>query len=336
MEERTPRRPRRVTVLRAVVVVAVLGLVGAVSAGWLVYRKLDGNIHTDKAADQALAAQAGVRPKHVGTSENILLMGSDYRPELGSARSDTVILLHLSGDGRDARVVSVPRDLMVPIPSCPKPGGGTSRPEYAQFNWSFEFGGSACTVRTFEQLTDIRVDHYVVLGFTGFAKMIDAVGGIKVDLPTAERDPNVGLDLSAGPHLLDGTDALAYVRAREYVGDGSDTNRMSRQQAFLGLVAAKLRSNGVLLNPARLFPVLDAMTSAITADSGLNSIDKLYGLAERLRAVPGDHVLYGTVPRRPYQPDPDRDVLAQPAAGQLFTALRTDSSDASARLLRAR
>ncbi|WP_051944510.1 LCP family protein [Streptacidiphilus rugosus] len=336
MVETTPPRTRRTTVLRVLAGIAALGLIGSVLAGWLVYRKLDGNIHTDTAAERALAAQAGSRPPHVGSSENILLMGSDYRPELGSARSDTVMLLHLSADGRDARVVSVPRDLMVPIPSCQESGGGTSRPQYAQFNWSYQFGGAACTVRTFEQLTDIRVDHYVVLGFAGFARMIDAVGGIRVDLPTAERDPNVGLDLSAGPHVLNGTNALAYVRAREYVGDGSDTNRMSRQQAFLGLVATKLRSNGVLLNPARLFPVLDAMTSAITADSGLNSIGKLYGLVEKLRAVPGNQVLYGTVPRRPYAPDPDRDVLLQPAAGELFTALRADSSDASAALLKAR
>jgi LCP family protein required for cell wall assembly len=311
-------------VLRALVLTLVFVLAAASVGGWWAYQHLDANIRTDPATQQALAAQAGQRPKASGNAQNILIMGSDYRPELGSARSDTVMLVHLSGDGSRAQIVSVPRDLMVSIPRCLRPGGGTTAAQYAQFNWSFDFGGAACTIRTLEQLTDIRVDHYLVLGFEGFAKIIDAVGGVAVDLPTAERDPNVRLDLSAGHHVLNGTNALAYVRAREYVGDGSDTNRMSRQQQFLRLLAAKLRSNGVLLNPTRLFPVLDAITSSITADPGLDSLAKLYGLVERLRAVPQGRVDLRTVPLRPYPADPDRDLLVQPAASELFAALRED------------
>ncbi|MFG2824435.1 LCP family protein [Kitasatospora sp. NPDC048365] len=317
-----PRSRRRV--LRFLALAAVLLLATASALGWWTYRHLDRNIRTDRATEEALAAQAGERPRASGAAQNILIMGSDFRPELGSARSDTVLVLHLSADGRSARVVSVPRDLMVSIPSCPTAGGGTSRAQFAQFNWAFDLGGPACTIRTFERLTDIRVDHYLVVGFEGFARIINAVGGVEVDLPTAERDPNVGLDLSAGHHLLQGADALAYVRAREYVGDGSDTNRMTRQQHFLGLLSTKLRSSGVLFNPARLYPVLDAATSSITADSDLASLGKLYDLVERLRAVPEGGLEFGTVPRQPYPQDPDRDVLAQPAASELFTALRED------------
>jgi len=319
-----PPKPRRRRVIKLLALAAVLVMVAVAALGWWAYRHLDGNIRTDSATERALAGLAGERPPASGSAENILIMGSDYRPELGSARSDTVLLVHLSGDGSRAQVISVPRDLMVSIPSCPTPGGGASRAQYSQFNWSFDLGGAACTIRTFEKLTDIRVDHHLVVGFEGFAKLIDAVGGVEVDLPKAERDPNVGLDLSAGHHLLHGTDALAYVRAREYVGDGSDTNRMSRQQHFLGLLSAKLRSNGVLFNPARLFPVLDAATSSLTADSGLNSLSKLYGLVERLRAIPEGKVDFRTVPRQPYPADPDRDVLEQPAASELFAALRED------------
>lgn len=322
-ESETPPRSRRWTMLRVLALGAVLAVVAVVIVG-LTYWHLDDNIRTDNATEKVLGAQESERPRPSGAAENILILGSDYRPELGSARSDTVLLVHLSADGSRAQVVSVPRDLMVSIPSCQRSDGGTSRAQYAQFNWSFAFGGAACTIRTFEQLTDIRVDHHIVLGFDGFAKIIDAVGGVQVDLPREERDPNVGLDLSAGPHLLNGPQALAYVRAREYVGDGSDTNRMSRQQQFLGLLSAKLRSDGLLSNPVRLYPVLDAVTSSITADPGLDSLGKLYGLVERLRAVPEGRVDFRTIPRRPYPADPNRDVLEQPDANELFAAVRED------------
>ncbi|WP_052390560.1 LCP family protein [Streptomyces sp. NRRL B-24484] len=318
-------RPRR-RALRIAALTAAAGLAVTVGLGWWAYARLDGNLRTDTATERALAEQAALRPKSSGDAENILVMGSDYRPELGSARSDTVLLVHLAGDGKRLQVVSVPRDMMVPIPSCPRAGAAASRAQYAQFNWAFDLGGAACTIRTFEDLTGIRVDHHLVVGFEGFSRIVDAVGGVEVDLPRAERDPNVGLDLSAGPHLLQGADALAYVRAREYVGDGSDTNRMSRQQAFLGQLSAKLRSSGTLFNPARLYPVLDAVTSSITADSGLDSLGKLYDLVARLRAVPEGQVDYRTVPRKPYTADPDRDVPDEPAASQLFRSLREDRS----------
>ncbi|MFD9129975.1 LCP family protein, partial [Kitasatospora sp. NPDC059571] len=319
-----PTRPRRRRVLKVLAISAAGLLAAATGLGWWAYRHLDGNIHRDTATERLLAGQSGLRPPATGNAENILVMGSDYRPELGSARSDTVLLIHLSGDGERLQIVSVPRDMMVQIPSCPQAGGGSSRAQYSQFNWSFDLGGAACTIRTFEDLTGIRVDHHMVLGFEGFSRIVDALGGVEVDLPQAERDPNVGLDLSAGPHLLHGADALAYVRAREYVGDGSDTNRMQRQQAFLKLVTAKLRSNGTLFNPVRLYPVLDAVTSSITADAGLDSLGRLTDLVERLRAVPESRVDYRTVPRRPYAADPDRDVPDEPAASETFRALRED------------
>lgn len=322
--DRSPRRRRR-RLLWALACLTVLTAALVSATGWWLYRHLDGNIRVDSAAEKALATQTGRRPQpSPDNAENILIMGSDYRPELGSGRSDTVMLVHLSGNGKVVHVVSVPRDLMVSIPACRTADGGLSRAQYAEFNWSYAFGGAACTIRTFEDLTGIRVDHHIVIGFDGFAKVIDAVGGVEMDLPQAERDPNVGLDLSAGHHLLDGTQALAYVRAREYIGDGSDTNRMARQQQFLRLVSAKVRSAGVLFDPVRLYRVLDSATSSITADPGLASLDKLYGLVQQLRNVPQANVDYRTVPLKPYPPDPNRDLLAEPAADELFAALRAD------------
>lgn len=324
---RAPRsRGRRL--LRALGLATALGIVIVAVAGFWLYRHLDRNIRSDAATEKALSGQAGRRPQPApGNAVNILVMGSDYRPELGSARSDTVMLVHLSGDGKRAHVVSVPRDLMVDIPACELPDGEYSRARYAQFNWSFAIGGAACTIRTFEDLTDIRVDHHIVVGFAGFTKIVDAVGGVEMDLPQPERDPNVGLDLAAGPQRLNGAQALAYVRAREYIGDGSDINRMARQQQFIGLLTAKVRSAGVLFDPVRLYRVLDAATSSITADSGLDSLSKLYGLVERLKDVPAGQVDYRTIPQKPYPADPNRVVLVEPAAQELFTALRADLPD---------
>jgi LCP family protein required for cell wall assembly len=318
-------RPRRRRFLRIVAVAAAVAVATMSLAAFWLYHHLNSNIRTDTAAEKALASQAGLRPQRApGDAQNVLIMGSDYRPELGSGRSDTVLFVHLSGDGKRLQVVSVPRDLMVDIPACTTPEGGTTQAQFAQFNWSFAYGGAACTIRTFEQLTGIRVDHHIVLGFDGFAKIIDTIGGVAVDLPQAERDPNVGLDLAAGPHLLDGTEALAYVRAREYIGNGSDINRIGRQQQFLRLVSSKLQSTGVLLDPVRLYRVLDSATSAVTTDPGLDSLGKLYGLVAKIRNIPAAQVDYRTVPWQTYPPDPNRVEVTEPDADQLFAALRAD------------
>ncbi|MDI2124564.1 LCP family protein [Yinghuangia seranimata] len=320
-----PASRRRVTVVLSVFAAALVLLVGvAITGGLWLYGHLNDNIHTDHATDKELSRHEAERPKATGSAQNILVLGSDYRPELGSARSDTVLLLHIAGDGQRAQVVSVPRDLMVWIPDCGRTDLTEGPARYEQFNWAFERGGAACTIRTFEKLTGIRVDHHLVLGFEGFKRLVDAVDGVEVTLPTAERDPNVGLDLTAGPHLLRGEDALAYVRAREYVGDGSDTNRISRQQRFMKLLSAKIRGSDTLLNPVRMYQVLDAATGALTADPGLDSLSALYGLTEKLRAIPEGRVEFHTVPRRPYPVDPNRDELQQPAADELFAALRAD------------
>jgi LCP family protein required for cell wall assembly len=221
--------------------------------------------------------------------------------------------------------VSLPRDLLVGIPSCRTAQGTRSRPQYAQFNSAFALGGAACTIRTVERLTGVRIDHHMVVDFHGFKSMVDAVGGVTVCLPASIDDADAQLRLKAGKQTLNGEQALGYVRARKTLGNGSDTERMDRQQQFLGALFNKVQSNGVLLNPARLYPVLDAATSSLTTDPGLDSLKDLFDLARSLRGVPTDRVQFLTVPRRSYPYDPNRDVLAQPAASRLFERLRKDA-----------
>ncbi|MET9728047.1 LCP family protein [Streptomyces zaomyceticus] len=329
-----PEKPRRRHWLRWTALGVAIVVLAAAGVGWWFYRKLDNNITTDTTAAAELRRYEKERPAAVvSAARNILLIGSDtragegnrkYGRDKGTQRSDTTILLHLSAGKKSATAMSLPRDLMVTIPSCRKPDGTRTREQFAQFNWAFEFGGTACTIRTVEKLTGIRVDHHMVIDFRGFKKMVDAVDGVEVCLKEPVNDPDAKLKLPAGRQTLRGEQALGFVRARKSIGNGSDTERMDRQQQFLGALVNKVQSDGVLLNPTKLYPVLDAATKAITTDPGLDSLRDLYDLARSMRAIPTEKVQFLTVPRRPYSYDANRDELVQPAASQLFKELRED------------
>ncbi|MFD1663614.1 LCP family protein [Streptomyces caeni] len=318
---------------RSALGLALLAL-GAAGAGWAAYEKLDSNITADNDAASELARYEKERPTAlVRGAQNILLIGSDsragdgngrYGRDSGAGRSDTVILLHLAADRRSATAVSLPRDLMVDVPSCRRPDGSRTAPVFTMFNYAFAGGGSACTIRTVEKLTDIRIDHHVVVDFHGFQEMVDAVDGVQVCLKAPIDDKDARVKLPAGKVTLDGEQALGYVRARKSLGDGSDTDRMERQQRFLGALLGKVRSDGVLLNPAKLYPVLDAATSSLTTDPDLANLRGLYDLVRGLRTLPPERVQFLTVPRTSYPSDVNRDQLVQPAAGRLFARLRAD------------
>lgn len=313
--------------------VAFVVLAGA-GVGWWLYKKLDGNIRTDTSAAAELKAYEKERPASVvHDAENILLIGSDSRAgdnrkygrdDGGSQRSDTTILLHLAANRKSATAMSIPRDLMANIPACHKSDKTASRPQFAQFNWAFEFGGTACTIRTVEKMTGIRIDHHMVVDFNGFKDMVNAVKGVEICLKEPINDSAAHLKLPAGRQKLNGEQALGYVRVRKSIGNGSDTERMDRQQQFLGALVNKVQSNGVLLNPTRLYPVLDAATKALTTDPGLDSLKDLYELVRGMRNVPTDKVQFLTVPRKSYHLDANRDELVQPDADKLFKRLRDD------------
>ncbi|GGT35647.1 transcriptional regulator [Streptomyces purpureus] len=310
-------------------------LLAAAGVGWWLYRKLDGNITTDTTAAAELERYEKERPTSVVKgAQNILVIGSDTRSGSGNTkygrdgdtqRSDTTILVHLAADRGSATAMSIPRDLMVTIPGCRKADGTRTREQWAQFNSAFGFGGAACTIRTVEKMTGIRIDHHMIVDFHGFKKMIDAVDGVEVCLKKPVNDADARLKLPAGRHTLRGEQALGFVRARKTLGDGSDTERMERQQQFLGALVNKVQSNGVLLNPTKLYPVLDAATKALTTDPGLDSLRDLYELARSMRSVPTEKVQFLTVPRKPYAWNPNRDELVQPAADALFKRLREDT-----------
>ncbi|WP_437091244.1 LCP family glycopolymer transferase [Streptomyces hundungensis] len=329
-----PHAKRRRHWLRYTALGVSVVVLAAAGTGWWFYRKLDGNIHTDTSAASELDKYERDRPVSVvHDAENLLLIGSDSRAgsnssygrdDGGSQRSDTTILLHLAADRLSATAVSLPRDLMADLPACGRPDGTTSRAQFAQFNSAFEIGGAACTIRTVEKMTGVRIDHHMVVDFSGFKDMVDAVDGVEVCLKEPVEDRQAHLELPAGRQTLHGEQALGFVRSRHGFGDGSDTQRMDRQQQFLGSLVKKVQSNGVLLNPTRLYPVLDAATKSLTTDPGLNTLKDLYDLVSSMRDIPTQNIRFLTVPRQPYVYNGDRDELVQPDADRLFQQLRDD------------
>ncbi|MEU9113131.1 LCP family protein [Streptomyces sp. NPDC048483] len=316
---------------------AALGTAAAVlvtaGTGWGLYTKLNGNIRFDSDTQNELEKYEAERPDAGPPNvENILLIGSDnrgdgnegYGADSGTQRSDTTILLHLAADRKSATAVSIPRDLMVQVPHCKRSDGKEIAEQTAQFNWAFQFAGAACTIRTVEKMTRIRITHHMIIDFVGFKKMVDAVDGVEVCLRRPINDEKAHLVLPGGRQTLHGEDALGFVRARKSLGNGSDTQRMERQQEFLGALVKKVQSNGVLLNPTRLYPVLDAATSSLTTDADLASLTGLYELVRSMRSIPTGRVQFLTVPRQEYRYDPNRDELVEPDAGRLFGELRRD------------
>lgn len=330
---RAHRHPllRRLSLIVASVV-AVLMVAGGV-AGFLIYRHLDGNILAWDVTDAVGTDRPTKSAQAVDEKEplNILVMGSDTREGQGrgfgsdvtGARSDTTLLLHLPASRERALVVSIPRDTIVDIPEC-KTETGTSAPQTTRFNEAFSTGGPGCTIKTVESLTDVFIDHFVIVDFLGFQDVVSALGGVDVCLPEAVFDQKSGLDLPAGISTVEGEQALAFVRAR-YIGDGSDISRIDRQQAFLSSVIEKARSSGTLLNPLKLVPFLDAATKSLTTDPELASLNELRKLAQEVRSIPPKDVTFMTTPWIPNPEDPNTVVWQTDKTDELWEAIRTDA-----------
>jgi LCP family protein required for cell wall assembly len=327
-QHRSPEHPwlRRgiFAVAALLVVVLVLG-VGA-------YLKLTGNINRVD-----LSGALGERPAQQATTDaktnlpplNIMVMGSDTRQGKGNedsksivgARSDTNLVVHLSADRKSAIVVSIPRDSMTMAPrDCKDKRSTVDNGVMRQWNANFTLGGPACTIRTFEGLTHVFINHYVVIDFRGFRSMVDALGGVTVCTPVPINDKDAHLNLPAGRTKVNGTQALGYVRVRKTLGNGSDLGRIDRQQAFMSSVVQEATKSSLLLRPDKLFRFLDAATKSTTTDM---SIGQMKDVAQSLSAIGTDQIRFVKLPTRTYPPDPNR-VEWTPAAETLWTAMRED------------
>jgi LCP family protein required for cell wall assembly len=212
---------------------------------------------------------------------------------------------------------------MVRMPDCQDLDGDEVSGATRQFNEAYTIGGIACTQRTVEQLTGVRIDHYVVVDFAGFRNIVDALGSVEICLPHAVDDPQSKLDLPAGRQRVNGTEALAYVRTRHGLGDGGDLGRVARQQAFISAVLQEATSTGTLTNPKKLYDVLDTATQSITVDPGLASLTKLASLVHLVNGIGLDRISFVTVPVAEYPADHNRLEWASQAA-ELWRAVRKD------------
>ncbi|MGG5259228.1 LCP family protein [Phycicoccus avicenniae] len=313
-------RRRRVAVVGTVFVV-VLGLVAG-----MVWWRLDGNISRLDIS----GSLASDRPTVAEGPLNILLIGSDTRvgqdspdaAQVSGARSDTTLIAHLSADRQHVTMVSIPRDSMVPMP--PNCDAKVPKSEWPvqQFNAAFSLGGPACLINTIEGNTDIFINHFAVVDFGGFRGMVDALGGVPVCSPVAIDDPKAHLKLAAGRHVLNGKQALGYVRVRYTEGDGSDLGRIKRQQAFLSSIVQEATRTSLLLRPDKLYGFLDAATKSLTTDEDLG-LGTMKDIADSVKNVGVKNVAFVTVPVETYPEDANR-VQWTAGADTLWQAIRAD------------
>ncbi|MEO5851012.1 MAG: LCP family protein [Nocardioides sp.] len=332
-----PRRKgkgkRKHTVMKVVAAsVVALAMVTGLAVTYA-YRHLNGNITTEDFTG-AFVEPPLEKPEPTGPQEplNILVMGSDSREGennidnltgLGE-RSDTTILLHLSGDRKRAYGISVPRDSLVDRPDCKNADGDVvPGADDAIWNEAFNLAGPGCTISQFEQTTGVPVDHYVVLDFQGFQDMVDAVGGVQVCIPETVDDREHGIYLEAGTRDISGKQALSYVRQRYAVGDGSDIGRLKRQQAFMASMADKVVSAGTLANPVKLFNFLDAATRSLTLDEGLGNLTKIARLGIQFKDIGLSKIQFSTIPSD-YAPDDPNRVRWLPEAKQVWAKIKND------------
>ena len=284
-----------------------VGVVLVSAFSWLGLGQINGAINRIDAFSSVSS-----RPDKPNKALNYLLVGSDTREGLtreqmkllrvGSTktaagyRSDTMLLVHISKSRDKATIISIPRDSLVTIPEHPSSVDKTKIVPAAKgkINAAFAFGGAPLLIQTIEDETGVRIDHYIEIGFAGFAGMVDALGGIEVCTKRDIDDPGSHLVLPAGVHTLNGVEALKYVRTRDFDGMG-DLGRMQRQQQFMSAVLRKVTSTGVLLNPIKLVNFFNAAIATVKTDSELNKSD-LLTLAKQMKNLSSSNVRTLTIP----------------------------------------
>ncbi|WP_299540214.1 LCP family protein [uncultured Streptomyces sp.] len=330
---KAPRKRRRGLKITLGILLVLL-IAGAGTAYWM-YQDLDGNI---KAVDIDTSLDEKDRPEKLPTTgQNLLVLGSDSRAgaenqelggggAVGGARSDTAMVVHIPEGRTRAVAISIPRDTLVTRPECVKSDGSTMKSaERVMFNSVYSQVGPACVVKTVEKMSGVRIDHYLEINFSGFKDLVDAIGGVTVEVEEPIKDPSSGLDLTAGTHKLNGTESLAFVRTRHGVGDGSDLGRIGLQQEFLFALLKEIKTQDLLGSPTTAYKIANSATKSLTTDSGLASLTSLVEFARSMNGVDPGTMETIMLPVSYDTQDPNRVVAAEPQAGDLWKAVRTDS-----------
>ena len=292
-----------------------------------------GAITTEDISGQLDNRPTKIPGPEIGAPINILLIGSDTRKGQGGGYggnsqfshqlSDTNILVHVAGNRQWATAVSIPRDAAIQMPDCVKKDGSISRGYYGRFNEAYSRGGAACVIKTLEQETGIFIDHFMIVDFKGFINVVDAVGGVEVCLTNAVNDKKSKLQLPKGISTVSGKQALAFVRARGTLGDGSDLSRIRRQQDFLASLVKKVTSAGTLFNPVKVLNIVEAVAGSLTTNPELGSLDGMKQLAFNLQNLKPSTVRFITAP---FALDPTNNarVIFTAKTDELWSSLRED------------
>ena len=284
------------------------------------------------------------RPKKESSAVNYLIVGSDTREGLSreeikrlkvggtdvaaGKRSDTMLLIHISKKRDKAAIISIPRDSYALIPEHNNSQGKLIPAAYSKINSAYNWGGAPLLIKTLENMSDLRIDHYVELNFVGFVRMVDALGGVEICTKKDIDDPKSHLTLPAGTHVLDGIDSLKFVRTRVFDGLG-DLGRMKRQQEFAGAMLRKATSAGVLLNPVKMVDFINSALDSVVTDEGLSQGD-LLTLGKQLRNLSASNVRTLTIPLKYYNYNKNgvsAAVLWDPVlAPELFERIKNDEA----------
>ncbi|MGW7492287.1 LCP family protein [Streptomyces sp. NPDC054786] len=339
-----PRRGKGRKVLRWTALTLAVLIVGGAGAGYWYYEHLNANL---RKAPRSLGGDGLKKPdpNAFGQSPlNILLLGSDGRNskaniKLGGARqdadrkplADVQMLLHVSADRSNMSVISIPRDTRVTIPQCTDPKTHeVYRQTSAAINQSLQHGGPGCTLATWQELTGVYIDHFMMVDFSGVVDMADAIGGVPVCVDNNvyshdSKGHGSGLRLTKGTHSVKGIQALQWLRTRYGFEDNTDIGRAKAQHMYMNSMVRQLKKGTKLTDPGQLRDLAEAATKSLTVDNGLDTVKKLYDLGGDLNRVPTKRITMVTMPWQ-YSSD-ESYVMPKPGdAEATFALLRNDTA----------
>lgn len=279
-------------------VITSLVLTAGMIVGWTV-TNLTTSIQTIELPGHEAPALAGVGEWEGGF--NVLVVGSDTRVgqgdqfgETDGELNDVNLLVHVAENHDHATVISFPRDTLVDVPGCDQEDGSlSSERTMTPLNQTWSIGGLPCVARTLENLTGLEIGYAGVMTFTGVAQLSTAVGGVEVCINEPIEDPWSGLNLpEAGYHTLEGGQALAFLRTRKGVGDGSDLARISSQQVYMSALVRTLQADGVLNDVTRLYSIAQVAAQNMVLSSSLGSLDVMVSMAQALRNIPNENIVF--------------------------------------------
>ncbi|GAA5087954.1 hypothetical protein GCM10025760_09770 [Microbacterium yannicii] len=319
-----------VGIVAAVVLVSGVG-VAAYAATDVVASFADGAVELEgqEAAPPDIGAiEGGVDILLVGTDEceeeYAYLFGARCTgADAGGQLNDVNMLVHISDNPRRVTVVSFPRDLMIPFPSCTRDDGSTtSATSKTQINEAWSYGGLSCVAKTVSDLSGQNIPFAAKVSFGNVINITDAIGGVDVCIGNGGiKDKYTGINWGPGQRTIQGVEALQFLRTRHGLENGSDLARISNQQQYMSSLARKLVSSEVLSDPATLYKLATTAVDNITPSESLVNPMTLVQIALALKNVPFEDINFVQFPVNADPADANRVVPNERLAEKLWAAL---------------